>query len=317
MPLPIKKDDNWSKTAVVMSTVTLRWVEKSKLRQCYWCCDVIFLFWMRREFETGRAHPSLDWAAEATRAWCNLVLFLFPQDALPSGPSPTQLLLQRCLSQILLSHEDPEPLSDGTRRHTSRSRQARVPLPLGGVATHIQTRQAHSSPVVLNGELFRWGEKSGLFANAPANSLKHQRLSAVSAGGSRPAKQSAALTQPCAAAAEHRCANTISWGTFSACRTLQCWNLLSCRNWETFLCFVAVPRDACRTLSLTFPCPKRVSSWIKQTLKPQVLPGESEKDVMVHHLLRGSLPLLKGLLSLVPDARVNHGIWPSQMGEDD
>lgn len=38
---------------------------------------------------------------------------------------------------------------------------------------------------------------------------------------------------------------------------------------------------------------------------------------MVHGLLKGSLPPLEGLLSLVPDAWVTHGIQPSQMGEDD
>lgn len=103
---------------------------------------------------------------------------------------------------------------------------------------------------------------------------------------------------------------------------LQCWNLLSCRNQETLLCFVAVQRSTCRTLFLTLSGLEWVHSWIKQTLRlqnPSCREWEAgdKKDVMVHQLLGSSPPLLGGLLSLRPDALVTHGIWLSWMREDD
>lgn len=106
MPLPRTRDDNWSKTAVTMSTVTIRCGEKKEngdnaTGAVMW----FFLFWMRQEFETGRTRSStsssssgLGSPAQRLLSWCDPVLLL-PQDTSASTPSPTQLLLQRSLPQ--------------------------------------------------------------------------------------------------------------------------------------------------------------------------------------------------------------------------
>lgn len=137
MPLPRTRDDNWSKTAVTMSTVTIRCGEKKEngdnaTGAVMW----FFLFWMRQEFETGRTRSStsssssgLGSPAQRLLSWCDPVLLL-PQDTSASTPSPTQLLLQRSLPQTTPSHEDPEPLSGGTQWQTVSGRQAHLPLPL-------------------------------------------------------------------------------------------------------------------------------------------------------------------------------------------
>lgn len=103
MPLPIMRDDKWLKTAVTMSTVKIRWGEKRKWRQCYWCCDVIFLLWRKWKLETGRTCSSSSssrlgsrgWLSQRFLSWCNQFLLLLLEHRAASTPLPTHLFLQR------------------------------------------------------------------------------------------------------------------------------------------------------------------------------------------------------------------------------
>lgn len=226
MPLPRTRDDNWSKTAVTMSTVTIRWGEKKENGEN--ATGAVMWFssfgWDKSLRLAGLAPPPppppRDWAAQPRGSSADAIRSSSSrrthQQALPHRPSfcckgPSHRLHRptRTQSLSLVGRNGRQPLAD---RHISHYLSGVLPR------NRIETHRAQSNPALVNGELFRWGKKSSLFPNASANSLKHQQLLAVSVSGSRPAKQSTALNQPCVAAAEHRCANTISWGTFGACR---------------------------------------------------------------------------------------------------